>query len=111
MGISTHILDTTRGKPAEGVHVQLQRRQGEGWIDVSEGVTNADGRVGALLTDTPEPGAYRIHFAIAPYFQGLGVDAFYPSVQIDFVVRADAGAHYHVPLLLNPFGYATYRGS
>jgi len=111
MGISTHILDTTRGKPAQGVHVALQRHHDGAWVDVAEGTTNADGRVGALLTDTPAPGSYRIHFAIEPYFRALGVEAFYPGVQIDFVVREGGGAHYHVPLLLNPFGYATYRGS
>lgn len=104
MGISTHILDTTRGAPAVGVAVRLEH---EGrWV--AEGVTDADGRV-RLVTDPPATGTWRIAFAVEPYFAAQQVAAFYPEVSIAFVVRD--GGHYHVPLLLNPFGYATYRGS
>lgn len=112
MGISTHILDTTRGRPAAGVEVTLARHDGAGFVPVGQGVTDADGRVKALLPEgaQPAPGHYRVAFAVAPYFAGLGVEAFYPAVEIQFTVRA-AHEHHHVPLLLNPFGYSTYRGS
>ncbi len=110
MGISTHVLDTTRGRPAQGVDVSLDRADGDAWLAVGKGVTDADGRAKALLTVSPEPGTYRIIFAVHAYFAGLGVEAFYPEVTITFTVRA-AGEHYHVPLLLNPYGYSTYRGS
>jgi 5-hydroxyisourate hydrolase len=110
MGISTHILDTTRGKPASGVEVSLDCQENGAWTRVGQGSTDADGRCKTLLTDSPAPGVYRITFQIAPYFQGLGVEAFYPEVTIAFTV-ARGGEHFHVPLLLNPFGFATYRGS
>lgn len=112
MGISTHILDTTRGRPAAGVTVLLERAGAAGFVQVGGGTTDGDGRVKPLLpAETPlEPGIYRITFAVGAWFAGLGVDAFYPEVQIQF--RVGSGSeHYHVPLLLNPFGYATYRGS
>lgn len=110
MGISTHILDTTRGRPASGVLVTLQQRNGDRWDTLGEGTTDADGRVKALLTQCPEIGTYRITFHVAPYFELLGAAAFYPEVTISFLVAAN-GQHFHVPLLLNPFGYSTYRGS
>ncbi|MCA2978523.1 MAG: hydroxyisourate hydrolase [Myxococcaceae bacterium] len=110
MGISTHILDTTRGRPARGVSVRLERLGEAGPAEVARGVTNDDGRVKPLLDVIPAAGVYRLHFDVQAYFAALGVEAFYPTVSIDFVVKA-AGEHYHVPLLLNPFGYATYRGS
>ncbi len=104
MGISTHILDTSVGRPAKGVAVTLfdsaQR-------EVARGVTDADGRVKPLLADLTTAGRYRIVFDTGAY---LGANAFFPQVQIDFVV-ASVSEHYHVPLLLNPFGYSTYRGS
>ncbi len=110
MGISTHILDTTRGRPASGVAVSLDRRDDTGWVAVGQGATDADGRCKTLLVESPEPGTFRITFAVAAYFQGLGVEAFYPEVSIVFSV-ARGGEHFHVPLLLNPFGFSTYRGS
>ncbi len=112
MGISSHILDTTRGLPAAGVTIRLERRDGAGWAALGAGVTDADGRVKALLPPgaAPVPGDHRLTFEIAPYFLALGVTSFYPSVEIAFTIRASS-EHYHVPLLLNPFGYATYRGS
>lgn len=110
MGISTHILDTTRGRPAVGVAVTLERLEEGGYRPVGQGQTDADGRVKGLLVPSPEPGQFRITFAVGAYFEALGVEAFYPEVSIVFAVRG-AGEHYHVPLLLNPFGFSTYRGS
>lgn len=110
MGISTHILDTTRGRPASGVHVALESSAGGAWKKIGEGTTDADGRAKGLMVDSPEPGTYRITFEVAPYFEAQGVAAFYPEVSITFLVAA-SGQHFHVPLLLNPFGFTTYRGS
>ena len=110
MGISTHILDTTKGKPARGVTVWLELLDGATWRRIGEGVTNEDGRVKPLLDTIPKEGTYRIHFEVADYFKQQHVEAFFPSVTIAFAVRA-IKEHYHVPLLLNPFGYSSYRGS
>jgi 5-hydroxyisourate hydrolase len=112
MSISTHVLDTSAGRPADGVPVRLQRLEGDGWVDVSRDATNADGRVAALLPPgTPaSTGTFRLTFDVAAYFAARGQETFYTTVAIDFVVR-DAAQHYHVPLLLSPFGYSTYRGS
>ena len=110
MGISTHILDTTRGRPAADVAVVLERLEAGQWRPVGEGRTDADGRCKTLLVEAPAPGDYRLSFAVEPYFVARQVEAFYPSVQIAFRV-ARGGEHFHVPLLLNPFGYSTYRGS
>ncbi len=110
--ITTHILDTSLGKPAAGVPVRLEKPTGDdNWETVSNGITNSDGRVPDLLptNDPVEPGNYRLVFEIAAYFADAGRKCFYPYVHIVFEVT-DA-SHYHVPLLLNPFGYSTYRGS
>jgi 5-hydroxyisourate hydrolase len=109
--ITTHVLDTSRGRPAAGVAAVLDVESAGAWTRVGQGTTDADGRIEDLLA----PGAlraatYRITFDTGAYFRALGVDAFYPEAAIVFVVR-DASAHYHVPLLLSPFGYSTYRGS
>lgn len=111
-GISTHVLDLARGRPAAGIVVRLERRVGEEWQPVAAGTTNADGRVPDLLAAGPGllPGAWRLQFALAPYFAVHGVEGFFPEAQLTFEVR-DAGQHHHVPLLLSPFGYSTYRGS
>ena len=113
--ITTHILDTSVGKPAAGVVVTLERKVHSGdevtWEDVGDGVTDDDGRVTELLPpDTLVAGIYRIHFAIGAYFQGAGREAFYPEASIVFEVK-NPKEHYHVPLLLNPYGFSTYRGS
>jgi 5-hydroxyisourate hydrolase len=112
MTVSTHVLDTSAGRPASSVPVRLQRLAGDRWIDVARSTTDDDGRVATLVPPrTPaEPGTFRLTFDVAPYFAARGQEAFYPTIAVDFVVR-DAGQHYHVPLLLSPFGYSTYRGS
>ena len=112
MAITTHILDTSRGKPASGVLVTLERSMADGsWTPVGHGETDDDGRVRSLTGDSVENGTYRLTFETAAYHRAQGMDApFYPNVAVTFVV-GDVDAHYHVPLLLSPFGYSTYRGS
>lgn len=125
--ITTHVLDTARGKPAAGVPIELELWRGEKWQPLGRGATDDDGRLRTLTPAGPvEPGTYRIRFDTAAYFSASGAapgaassatqggkpgaDYFFPLVEIQFVV-ADGAAHYHVPLLLSPFGYSTYRGS
>jgi 5-hydroxyisourate hydrolase len=103
-GISTHVLDTARGRPAAGVPVVLERAVDSRWEPVGRGTTDADGRVGDLLSARPEDGRYRLTFDTGAYSR------FYPEVTVTFVVEGSE-EHYHVPLLLSPFGYSTYRGS
>ena len=112
MTISTHVLDTSIGRPAAGVAVRLQRLDRDAWSDVARAETNADGRVAALLPPgAPElPGTFRLSFEVAGYFAARGQESFYPTITIDFLVRQPS-QHYHVPLLLSPYGYSTYRGS
>lgn len=110
MGISTHILDTTLGRPAADVGVTLERSDDGRWSRVGQGATDADGRCKELLLGAPPEGTYRITFDVASYFARTTTQGFYPEVSITFLVRSSA-EHYHVPLLLNPFGYSTYRGS
>lgn len=109
--ITTHILDTSLGKPAQGIGVSLERSTDSGWESIGSGQTNADGRVADLLKpdETLSPGIYRINFDTGTYFASQGFKGFYPSVNIVFETVDDS--HYHVPLLLSPFGYSTYRGS
>ncbi|MCA9602119.1 MAG: hydroxyisourate hydrolase [Myxococcales bacterium] len=110
--ITTHVLDTSRGRPASGVPIVLDRVDGTEPRTLGRGVTDGDGRLRDLLPagTAVEPGTYRLTFDTATYYAAQVVDGFYPSVSITFTIRA-AGEHYHVPLLLNPFGYSTYRGS
>jgi 5-hydroxyisourate hydrolase len=112
MSVSTHVLDTSIGRPAEGVFVQLLLHERDTWVTISSGTTNADGRVTALLpSSVPNvEGAFRLTFDVGAYFAARGQDTFYATVAIDFIVR-DASLHHHVPLLVSPFGYSTYRGS
>ena len=111
MGISTHVLDTAIGRPAEGMAVTLERVDGDVWSEVTGGVTNADGRVAKLVEDADlEVGTYRITFGTGGYFAGRGEVSFYPEVRIDFEVH-DASEHYHVPLLTSAWSFSTYRGS
>lgn len=110
--ITTHVLDTARGRPAQGVQVRLERVEDGVALPLSRGATDADGRLRDLLPDDVplEPGTFRLVFDTGRYFAGQGVQSFYPEVAVVFQVR-DAGQHHHVPLLLSPFGYSTYRGS
>jgi 5-hydroxyisourate hydrolase len=109
--VSTHVLDISRGRPAKDVPVTLERKDGDLFTLLERAVTDADGRVKELVGEGQlTAGTYRITFDISAYFADQGVDAFYPEASIQFVIR-DAAAHYHVPLLLSPFGYSTYRGS
>ncbi len=111
--ITTHVLDISIGRPAAGVAVRLERRTEDGsWETIGSGHTDADGRARELSPEG-EPliaAAHRLTFDVEPYFQEKQVDGFYQEVSIGFVVK-DASQHYHVPLLLSPFGYSTYRGS
>ena len=110
--ITTHILDLARGRPARQVAVLLEAQRDDAWKIVGRGTTDDDGRSRDLLPDgTPlVAGAYRLTFDTGSYFAAAGIDAFYPAVTVTFVV-SDERQHYHVPLLLSPFGYSTYRGS
>ena len=108
-GITSHVLDTSRGTPAEGVSVTLAEQGPDGWREIASRSTDADGRTGNFFGDgdVVPPGVYRLRFALDDYHAGAG---FYPHVDVVFTIR-DADAHYHVPLLVSPFGYSTYRGS
>lgn len=111
--ITTHVLDTAAGRPAEGVAVGLLARDDgdrDGWRLVATSVTDADGRITRLGPETIAAGEYRLRFDTGAYFAARETDTFYPEVLITFVV-ADDGRHCHVPLLLSPFAYSSYRGS
>lgn len=110
MGISTHVLDTAVGRPARGIAVTLSQPDGGQWRTVASGVTDDDGRIKPLIDSIPAVGTYRLTFDVAPYFSRLQQPSFYPCVTIDFSVKATS-EHHHVPLLLSPFGFSTYRGS
>ncbi|WCT77043.1 hydroxyisourate hydrolase [Novosphingobium humi] len=113
--LSTHVLDTMHGTPAAGMAVRLTGPHGL----AAQGVTNEDGRVANLAPADLAPGRYRLSFAVADYFRGRGValldPPFLDEVSIDFGIAqssgAERGGHYHVPLLVSPFSYSTYRGS
>jgi 5-hydroxyisourate hydrolase len=111
-GITTHVLDTSRGRPAQGVPVTLEIEAAGGWKLVGKGNTNADGRISELVSAeiTIAPGVYRLIFDTGKYFAQHQSESFYPQVTIVFRLT-DVTQHYHVPLLLSPFGYSTYRGS
>ena|SRR5436190_17048626 len=111
--ITTHILDTTSGKPGAGIPVVLERKtHTSGWQTVADGITDIDGRVNDLLPTTEAflPGHYRLTFDTGGYFAMRTMECFFPLVTVGFAVK-DPTQHYHVPLLLSPFGYSTYRGS
>jgi 5-hydroxyisourate hydrolase len=110
--ISTHILDTSLGKPAEGVPVFLDYYENDSsWLEVGSGFTDANGRIPNLLHDNiiMQSGLYRITFDTDDYFKTRHIEGFYPVVTVTVKVISDQD--YHIPLLLNPFGYSTYRGS
>jgi 5-hydroxyisourate hydrolase len=108
--LSTHVLDTMHGRPASGLAVALSGPDGE----IARATTNADGRCPELAQGALAPGRYTLRFAVADYFRGLGValtePPFLDVVAVDFGIAADGG-HHHVPLLVSPFAYSTYRGS
>ena len=108
--ITTHVLDTAAGKPAAGVAASLWSLRDGGWNQVGEGTTDGDGRISSLGPEELPPGTYRIDFATGDYFDATGTDTFFPSVSLTFTL-ANPEQHYHVPLLLSPFAYSTYRGS
>jgi 5-hydroxyisourate hydrolase len=118
--ITTHVLDTARGAPAAGVPVRLERVSGENPGEIGRASTDADGRVRDIGPERLGPGTYRLVFDVAGYLAGLGQpgqrdqrdqrEAFFPEVAVTFTADGEA-PHYHIPLLLSPFGYATYRGS
>jgi 5-hydroxyisourate hydrolase len=105
MNLTTHVLDTSRGRPAGGMAVRLEREDDGGrWRSVTEWRADPDGRAGCTID---EAGRYQLRFATGEYF---GDNGFYPWVTVTFVV-SDPAEHYHVPLLISPYGYSTYRGS
>jgi 5-hydroxyisourate hydrolase/2-oxo-4-hydroxy-4-carboxy-5-ureidoimidazoline decarboxylase len=109
--LTTHILNTSIGKPGKDITVRLMGKEKDQWQTIAQGVTNADGRIGDLLP--PEkilsPGNYKLLFETGNYFASNNIKSFYPEVEIQFTITDES--HYHVPLLINPFGYSTYRGS
>jgi 5-hydroxyisourate hydrolase len=110
--ISTHVLDLSAGKPAAAVPVRLDHHDGARWLPIGEGKTNNDGRLLTLVaTAVPLPaGKYRLIFDIGAYFAARHLEYFHPRAVIEFIA-ADETSHYHVPLLVSPYGYSTYRGS
>jgi 5-hydroxyisourate hydrolase len=110
--ITTHVLDTTRGGPAAGVTVILECRHASEWSPIGRGTTDENGRVMTLTDEIVlAPGTYRLTFDTGTYHREQGISMpFFPEAKITFNVR-DTDEHYHVPLLLSPFGYTTYRGT
>lgn len=109
--ITTHVLDTSLGSPARGVRVTLLRYKDLEWTELAQSLTDKDGRVTDLFAaESLAAGRYRLVFATREYYQQFATRTFYPEVVIDFEI-ASPDEHYHIPLLLSPFGYSTYRGS
>lgn len=111
-GISTHVLDLARGKPANGLVIRLARETGGQWVEVSSRKTDRDGRVKSMLREheLAEAGRYRLHFETAEYFRTHGTGALHPFVEVVFEIHGGT-EHYHIPLLITPHGYSTYRGT
>lgn len=109
--ITTHILDTTKGKPASGITIILYLGANDAWTEIARGKTDDDGRIADLLKQEVllQKGIYKLRFETKDYFDNAGIPTFYPYVEIIFDIQS--GGHYHIPLLLNPYGYTTYRGS
>lgn len=112
MSISTHVLDTARGKPASGIAIRLEHLEGAGAALIGRGQTDPDGRLRDLVPEGAviSAGTHRLTFDTGAYFAATSTEAFYPEVSVVFEIR-DPRQHYHVPLLLSPYGYSTYRGS
>lgn len=109
--ITTHVLDTSAGTPAPGITVTLHKGEQDSWTEIGRGLTNADGRSSALIEENKvlEPGIYKLRFETKDYFDRQSIPTFYPYIEIVFDVTGNR--HYHVPLLLSPWGYSSYRGS
>lgn len=114
--LSSHILDINVGKPAQGVKITLSKLEESGqWATVEERTTDENGRVKDFLEEKHDGGGgsnagiYKLTYHVAPYFEALGQDSFYPFIEVVFQIKD--GAHYHVPITLSPYGYSTYRGS
>jgi len=107
--VTTHVLDTGAGRPAAGVAVVLFQHDGGTWHQLAASATDADGRAKDLGPEQLAPGRYRLNFGTGDYYAALGTATFFPEV--DLVFEVTGGEHYHVPLLLSPFAYSTYRGS
>ena len=109
--ITTHILDTSIGKPAVGITITLYVGENDEWTEIARGKTNEDGRIADILDDKVKliEGIYKLRFETKDYFDKNRIPTFYPYVEIIFEINSEE--HYHIPLLLNPFGYTTYRGS
>lgn len=108
--VTTHVLDAVLGRPARDVPVALEARGASGWEPIAAARTDDDGRVGAFGPESLPAGVYRVVFDTAAYFERSGTESFYPEVVVTFRLE-DVGAHFHIPLLLSPFAYSTYRGS
>lgn len=108
--ITTHVLDTTLGKPAAGVAVELDGKTKGEWVHLASGTTDAQGRVKDLGPERLASGTYRLRFNTGAYFAGLNTETFFPEVSLTFTLDSSE-EHYHVPLLLSPFAFSTYRGS
>ena len=107
--VTTHVLDTALGRPAAGVAVTLDAHDDGAWLPLAAGVTDRDGRIADLGPGAVPPGRYRLTFDTGAYFRATGQRGFHPEVVVVFEVADDD--HHHVPLLLSPFAYSTYRGS
>jgi 5-hydroxyisourate hydrolase len=108
--VTTHILDTTRGRPAAGVSVRLEVQAPDAWREIASAVTDEDGRILNLGPARLQPGRYRLEVDVGAYFQQAQVEPFFTSVQLGFTLT-DPAQHYHVPLLITPFAVSSYRGS
>ena len=107
--ISTHVLDTSRGTPAAGLSVVLDMRDGTGWSRIGSRSTDGQGRIASFSDGALAAGTYRLTFDTGAYHRSAGIAPFFPDVSVTFDVQR--GGHYHVPLLLSPYGYSTYRGT
>ena len=110
--LSVHVLNLENGLPSPGVNVTLEKHVGKEWQSMSQGVTNEQGRIGELFPakQTLEAGEYRVVFKTGEYFKKVGRDTFFPEIPVIFEVK-NVDQHYHIPLLLSPYGFSTYRGS
>lgn len=108
--VTTHVLDSSTGTPAAGVTVVLEAWSGHAWSNLASGTTDGDGRIGDLGPERLASGRYRLTFAVGDYFAAREVATFYPEITVTVEIDA-AERHYHVPILLSPFAYSTYRGS